>query len=89
VQVVGGGDEHGIGKFRFLKHVFPGGKAVSFRDIVFFGVTFVAQGNRFRNAHHIHFSRITECKIAIHIAAVACPKRDYGDRFCGLNMQRV
>ena len=69
MQVVGGGDDDGIGKFGPFKHIFPGVKPVLFGDVVFLGVAFVADGNGLCHTHNVELIGEVEGITAIYVAA--------------------
>ncbi len=80
VQVIGRADDDRVGKFRPLEHPFPGIKTLIIGDVVLFCVPLVADRDGLGYAHDIHFFRITDRKIAVHIPPVAGPEGDDGHR---------
>ena len=79
VQVVGHGDDDGVGEFGPFEDILPGLKPVLFRDPVLFGVPFVADGDGFGHTHNVDLFGEVHGIVAIDVAARSGAAGDGGE----------
>jgi hypothetical protein len=87
VQTVGCRDNDRVGEFRDIKDVLPGSELVGGIDLVLCRVSREPDRNRLGHAHDVEFCREFQRVPAIHIAPVAGPGNDRGDRLSRLTAQ--
>ena len=79
VQIVGGGDDDGIGEFRPLEDVLPGDEAVPVGDVMGGGIPLVPDGDGLGHPHDVDLLRIGQGEVPVGVSPGPRPQGDGGD----------